>query len=704
MKRTIYLISSSLMILAMLLAACQPAATPAPATQAPAQPTQAPQPEPTQAPATSEKKVIGLVQINLSHPFHIGEVNGAKEAARRYGFELKVVSGEDDVNKQIQAFENLINEKVDAIAVNFIDVKAFGPAMEKAKAAGIPVVCLHSTTDGCATVLGFDEWYTGNEVGKYGVELLKLKNGAAKGKVANLQGLLGQGLNEARTGGWEEIMKQYPDIQVVAKEPTGWDPKKAVEIMENWLTAYPDLDLIYGNSDGLTVPAANTIEQAGRLWNGQAGKAGEQIIVTSVDGSDFALEAIQAGKMSSTFLYAPEYTGFWKAWVPFRIAMGETMGPETLIKGTLVNKDNVDKILQLAKDQKEKITEFPFEKTLPEIIQQYMGESAQPPAKNAADITVGLVQINLSHPFHIGEVNGAKEAARRYGFELKVVSGEDDVNKQIQAFENLINEKVDAIAVNFIDVKAFGPAMEKAKAAGIPVVCLHSTTDGCATVLGFDEWYTGNEVGKYGVELLKLKNGAAKGKVANLQGLLGQGLNEARTGGWEEIMKQYPDIQVVAKEPTGWDPKKAVEIMENWLTAYPDLDLIYGNSDGLTVPAANTIEQAGRLWNGQAGKAGEQIIVTSVDGSDFALEAIQAGKMSSTFLYAPEYTGFWKAWVPFRIAMGETMGPETLIKGTLVNKDNVDKILQLAKDQKEKITEFPFEKTLPEIIAEYMSK
>ena len=368
MKRKFVSLIGAVMILSMLLTACQPAA-PAPEAPAAAEATQAPA-----QPAAGEQKVIGLVQINLSHPFHIGEVNGANEAARRYGFELKVVSGEDDVNKQIQAFENLVNEKVDAIAVNFIDVKAFSPAMEKAKAAGIPVICLHSQTDGCATVLGFDEWFTGNEVGKYGVELLKQKNGAAKGKVANLQGLLGQGLNEARTGGWEEIMKQNPDIEVVAKEPTGWDPKKAVEIMENWLTAYPDLDLIYGNSDGLTVPAANSIEQAGKLWNGQPGKAGEQIIVTSVDGSDFALEAIQAGKMSSTFLYAPEYTGFWKAWVPFKIAMGEKADPETKIKGTLVTKENVDKILQLAKDQKEKIQDFPFEKSLGDIIQQYMGQ------------------------------------------------------------------------------------------------------------------------------------------------------------------------------------------------------------------------------------------------------------------------------------------------------------------------------------------
>ena len=94
------------------------------------------------APAGDAEVVIGLVQIDRSHPFHLGEEAGATEAARRHGFDLRITSGEGDVNKQIEAFENLVNEGVDAIAVNFIDVEAFGPAMQKAQEAGIPVVPL----------------------------------------------------------------------------------------------------------------------------------------------------------------------------------------------------------------------------------------------------------------------------------------------------------------------------------------------------------------------------------------------------------------------------------------------------------------------------------------------------------------------------------------------------------------------------------
>lgn len=326
------------------------------------------------------------------------------------------------------------------------------------------------------------------------------------------------------------------------------------------------------------------------------------------------------------------------------------------------------------------------------------GETAAPaeaaPAEAAGDqLSIGLVQIDLSHPFHLGEVEGAKEAARRYGFDLRITSGEGDVNKQIQAFENLINEGVDAIAVNFIDVSAFGPAMQKAQEAGIPVVCLHSQTEGCATVLGFDEWYTGRAVGDYAVELLQAAPCWPNCQAANLQGLLGQGLNEARSGGWREQV-EAAGVTVVASEPTDWQPEKAVAAMENWLVAHPDLNLVYGNSDGLTVPAAETAQAAGR----------DDILFVSVDGSDFALEAIQAGTLKSTFLYAPEYSGFWKAWVPFRIASGETVDPEILIKGVLVNETNVEDILVLAKDQKEDMANFGFEKSLPELIEEYTTE
>ncbi len=309
------------------------------------------------------------------------------------------------------------------------------------------------------------------------------------------------------------------------------------------------------------------------------------------------------------------------------------------------------------------------------------------------NITVGYILIDLSNPFHVGQVQGAKEAARREGFKLDIASGEGDVTKQIRAMEDMINQHVDVISINFIDAKAFGPTMKKAEAAGIPVVCLHSDIPGCTATLGFDERHTGNIVGEYAVELLKKRyDGTAKGEVANLEGLLGQGLNTDRSGGFTDVMAKYPDIKVVAQEPTSWDPTKAVSITENWMTAYPHLDLIYGNSDSLTVPASKVLKRDGKQ---------KQVMLVSVDGTEPGLKAVKDGTMECTVMLAPQYAGYWKAYFPYLVAKKENDGRSYLIRGVLVTKANVDAALKLANDQVNDMQKFPFKKPLTDIVKMY---
>ena len=86
------------------------------------------------APSAQDKPKIGLIQIDLSNPSISARSKAPRKPRGAPDFDLVVTSGEGDVTKQIQAMENLINEGVDAISINFIDAAAFGPTM--AKAAG----------------------------------------------------------------------------------------------------------------------------------------------------------------------------------------------------------------------------------------------------------------------------------------------------------------------------------------------------------------------------------------------------------------------------------------------------------------------------------------------------------------------------------------------------------------------------------------
>lgn len=324
-----------------------------------------------------------------------------------------------------------------------------------------------------------------------------------------------------------------------------------------------------------------------------------------------------------------------------------------------------------------------------------IGMNLAPAAAQDDGLRIGLVQLGTDNPFWIAQVAGGEEAARRYGFELIVTSGEGDVTRQVEAFEDLVNQGVDAISINPLDAQAFGPAMQKAADAGIPVVCLFSKMDGCVTVLGFEEVANARMVGQYAVQLLTEKYGEPKGNVAILLGALGQDINDNRAGGFQEVLAQFPNITVVAAESTGnWEADKAVALTENWLTAYPDLDLIYGLSDSLTIPSSNVLKRAGR----------EDILLVSYDGTEIGLSGVADGSLQSTVALLPQYNGFWNVYAAYLVASGVQMPESYLMPGAMVTGDNLAGFQQLSVDLAEKITSFPFELPVGSIVNDYAAR
>ncbi|MCL1854168.1 MAG: sugar ABC transporter substrate-binding protein [Clostridia bacterium] len=315
-------------------------------------------------------------------------------------------------------------------------------------------------------------------------------------------------------------------------------------------------------------------------------------------------------------------------------------------------------------------------------------------------ITIGLIQQDLTHPFHLGEVEGAKVAADLYGFELLVGSGDRDVARQVEVFEQFL-DKCDIISINTLDVTAFANAFEKAKEKGVKVVVQHSWSEPGMSegTIGFDEWAMSREVGEYAIELLKAQGGELSDKkIVMLAGNLGQGLNEGRTGGFAEVMAAN-GVAILAQEATNWDGTQAVTIMENYLTTYGDeINLLYGLSDGVTYPAAQVIINDGRE---------DQILICSIDGASDAIEAIINGEMDCTYMLASQYTGFYKVTVPYRVMAGEydfAAEGDYILPGIIVTKDNASAMLQMANDMENDIAGVPFDQSLTDIINSYLTR
>jgi ABC-type sugar transport system substrate-binding protein len=89
---------------------------------------------------------------------------------------------------------------------------------------------------------------------------------------------------------------------------------------------------------------------------------------------------------------------------------------------------------------------------------------------NHAKVTLALVLDDLTNPVELPLRKGAKDAAKKLGFNLKLVGpSPNTAQQQISLMQDLVAQKVSGIVILPVDSSALVPAINQAVAAGIPV-------------------------------------------------------------------------------------------------------------------------------------------------------------------------------------------------------------------------------------------
>lgn len=250
MKRVLYIIMLVASI-ALLLSACAPAAKPA-ATEAPA----------NQQPAASsgEEKLFVFLPKGLDNPYWDACRKGMESEMAKKGVKAEFLGPEvSDAAKQVAIIESVIARNPAAIAISPNDPATVTDVIAKATAAGIKVITWDADAPDSERLMyiGTDNVAAGATAGE---ELAKALGG--KGKVAILTGSLTALNAQQRVQGFRDAMKNYPDIEIVAEEPTDDDAAKSLSIAESLLQAHPDLAGFYGVTGSGVPGAAGAVKQA----------------------------------------------------------------------------------------------------------------------------------------------------------------------------------------------------------------------------------------------------------------------------------------------------------------------------------------------------------------------------------------------------------------------------------------------------------
>ncbi|MDX3975345.1 sugar ABC transporter substrate-binding protein [Shinella sp.] len=264
------------------------------------------------SPAVSQDKAtIGIVAIDLQSSFFVRMQEAGDKAAADYGVATAWQSAEGSPEKQVSLIENFINQKVSAILIDPLDKNALVPVIKKAQDAGINVITMGNKIEGAGNYATlYPDYQNMSEVARALAHSI-----GGKGEVALLIGARGNYVSDTREKGFTDTLaKEFPDVKVVGIQPAGWDPSKAADIAQTWLTTYPDLKGLSCISDTMCLGANSVAETMGK-----------SLKIAGYDGDAEMAPLMESGAMSLDVLTGAYRVGYWNVAVAARLSKSEEL-------------------------------------------------------------------------------------------------------------------------------------------------------------------------------------------------------------------------------------------------------------------------------------------------------------------------------------------------------------------------------------------
>lgn len=204
------------------------------------------------APGAGAKRIYLIVKASESEFWQI-VIEGARQAARRLNVDLVAQApvSEADVAKQIAILETAVAARPAAIILAPTVADSLVPGVERAMASGIPVIVIDSaiSTENISSYLASDNEALGRLAADKMAEALAAQAGKPEGEVACVTFMSGVGSLEARKKGFtERVAARHPGIRIVAYQDAQGKQGTTLNLVQNYLSAYPNLRGIFSNN------------------------------------------------------------------------------------------------------------------------------------------------------------------------------------------------------------------------------------------------------------------------------------------------------------------------------------------------------------------------------------------------------------------------------------------------------------------------
>ena len=137
--------------------------------------------------------------------------------------------------------------------------------------------------------LGSDFIEEGKKAGHWVLD--EYKDATEKVNIVQLEGTTGAAPAIDRAEGFADVIRQNPNLEVVASQTGDFTRAGGKQVMEAMLKSNPDIDLVYAHNDDMGLGAIEAIEAAGLV-------PGEDIKIVTVDAVKDGMQALADGKIN----------------------------------------------------------------------------------------------------------------------------------------------------------------------------------------------------------------------------------------------------------------------------------------------------------------------------------------------------------------------------------------------------------------------
>ncbi|MBO0907844.1 ABC transporter substrate-binding protein [Arthrobacter sunyaminii] len=277
---------------------------------------------------STEVKAVGLMVQDLGNPFFNSMKNGVEAAAKDLGATFSAQDGRQDLAAQNDQIDAFIQQGIDVLLINAVDSEGVGPAVQRARDAGITVVAVDVGAKNAEATVTTDNV----QAGRLACESL-IEQIGGKGEILIVDGTPTTSIQD-RVTGCEEALAAAPDVKVVGQQNGDNGREKALTLTTDMLTASPNIAGIFGVNDPTALGANLAAQQAGKT----------DLIITGVDGSPEAVAEMGKGTsmFKGTAAQDPNLLGSTALEMAVKLRAGETLEEDTvLVPSSLVDAANL---------------------------------------------------------------------------------------------------------------------------------------------------------------------------------------------------------------------------------------------------------------------------------------------------------------------------------------------------------------------------